>query len=51
MAIDPENEPNDWDIEEDTPIIQSNFPQFQLPGTEWLPKTDWSRDGIIASDD
>lgn len=20
-------------------------------GSEWLPKTDWSRDGIIASDD
>jgi hypothetical protein len=27
-----------------------NFPDARGDG-EWLPKTDWSRDGIIANDD
>lgn len=25
--------------------------EFCIEGTEWLPKTDWSRDRIIANDD
>ena len=27
------------------------IPIIQDPENPWLPKTDWSRDGIIASDD
>ncbi len=30
--------------------IPKSDPRFNLDGP-WLPKTDWSRDGIIASDD
>ena len=29
----------------------SPIPIIQNPDNPWLPKTDWSRDGIIASDD
>lgn len=35
--------------------LESEIPQsdhrFHDHGSDWLPKTDWSRDGIIASDD
>lgn len=34
----------------ETPVPVSDS-RFAIPGTEWLPKTDWSRDGIIANDD
>ena len=27
------------------------IPTIQDPNNPWLPKTDWSRDGIIASED
>lgn len=27
------------------------IPVITDPANPWLPKTDWSRDGIIASDD
>lgn len=38
------------DLESEYPV--DNFAQYtQLPGEEWLPKTDWSRDGIIANED
>lgn len=32
------------------PIPQSDH-RFCIDGTEWLPKTDWSRDHIIAQHD
>lgn len=37
----------------ETPVpTESDYTEFtQLPGGEWLPKTDWSRDRIIANDD
>lgn len=38
----------------DTPIpVKSIFDELieADEGSEWLPKTDWSRDGIIANDD
>lgn len=31
--------------------VPKSDPRFQIDGEEWLPKTDWSRDNIIASDD
>lgn len=34
----------------ETPVPQFDH-RFCLEGTEWKRKTDWSRDGIIASDD
>lgn len=36
------------DLETEVPLSDH---RFTIPGEEWLPKTDWSRDGIIASDD
>ncbi len=39
----------DWATPE-TPVPVSDQ-RFAIPGTEWLPKTDWSRDKIIANDD
>lgn len=32
-------------------LEHSPIPNIQDPANPWLPKTDWSRDGIIASDD
>ena len=31
--------------------IQSDLDDAYLDPNPWLPKTDWSRDGIIANDD
>lgn len=47
---DPENVyDQQWNnLETEIPVSD---PRFAIDGEEWLPKTDWSRDGIIASDD
>ena len=38
------------ELESDLPI--NNFAELtQVPGEEWLPKTDWCCDRIIANDD
>lgn len=37
-----------------TPIAYDDIapePDADDQGSQWLPKTDWSRDGIIANDD
>lgn len=36
-------------LETEYPVNNSNL--TQVPGEEWLPKTDWSRDRIIANED
>lgn len=35
----------------DTEVPQYEYDELTNPNNEWLPKTDWSRDGIIANDD
>lgn len=32
------------------PVPMSDFAGLTHPGNPWLPKTDWSRDSIIATD-
>lgn len=49
MAHEPTPQTPDW-AEPETPIPVSDH-TYCIPGTEWLPKTDWSRDGIIANED
>ena len=49
MAHEPTPQTPDW-AELETEIPKSSH-EFCIPGTEWLPKTDWSRDRIIANDD
>lgn len=39
------------DIECDITMEYAPIPVIQDPANPWLPKTDWSRDGIIASED
>lgn len=48
-APDNESMP-DW-AELDSPMPTSNFGHLTDLSGGWLPKTDWSRDGIIANDD
>lgn len=33
------------------PLPKANFGNLTDPSGGWLPKTDWSRDRIIANDD
>ncbi len=40
----------EW-AELDTDMPKNNFEEFTDLSGGWLPKTDWSRDGIIANDD
>lgn len=50
MAREDEYRLPDWaQLETDMP--KANFEQFTNPDNPWLPKTDWSRDGIIANED
>jgi hypothetical protein len=49
MAYEDEYRLPDW-AELETAIPKSDH-TYCIPGTEWLPKTDWSRDRIIANDD
>lgn len=35
----------------DTTIPKLPFADLTSPNNPWLPKTDWSRDGIIANED
>lgn len=37
------------ELESDMPT--NNFVQYTDPDNPWLPKTDWSRDRIIANED
>lgn len=40
----------DWsELDTDLPVYQ--YDELTNPDNPWLPKTDWSRDGIIANDD
>lgn len=50
MAREDEYRLPDWaQLETDMP--KANFGELTNLSGEWLPKTDWSRDGIIANDD
>ena len=40
----------DW-AKLDSDFPKPNFEEFTNPDNLWLPKTDWSRDKIIANDD
>lgn len=61
MASNPASNPTEFipgsDVEMDLrdddqpPLPQSGFAAYRNDGTNFLPKTDWSRDGIIANDD
>lgn len=39
------------DFNPDIRIKREPIPVIQDPANPWLPKTDWSRDGIIATED
>ena len=39
------------DVEMNGYIDYAPIPVIQDPANPWLPKTDWSRDGIIANGD
>lgn len=50
MAAENEYTLPDWaELETDYPV--ANFGELTDLSGGWLPKTDWSRDGIIANDD
>lgn len=47
----PENESMpDW-AEPNTPMPVYEYAHLTDPDNEWLPATDWSKDGIIANQD
>lgn len=52
MAEDSESELYDTPLDKDEyPPVVNNFAHLTDLSGGWLPKTDWSRDGIIANDD
>lgn len=35
----------------ETPVPAYEYSELTDPDNEWLPATDWSKDGIIANED